>query len=87
MAKKYLWWLAPKEAIARPDLVITQVMDIGDWDDVCKMEVVLGRARLARVLMRAEAGRLSERSWNFWYYRLGGARAGRGPPPRKRVLA
>src|SRR3990172_10860839 len=28
IAKKYLWWLSPREAAARPDLVMTQVMDI-----------------------------------------------------------
>jgi len=86
MAKKYLWWLPPREAAARPDLVITQVMDIGDYEDACRLEAALGREALARALRRAEAGRLSERSWTYWHYRLGRAPAGRVPPRPKRVL-
>ncbi|MGH8681366.1 MAG: hypothetical protein ACREVP_07675 [Burkholderiales bacterium] len=86
MAKKYVWWLSPREAAARPDLVITQVMDIGDYEDACRLEAALGREALARALGRAEAGRLSERSWTYWHYRLGRAAAGRVPPRPKRVL-
>jgi len=87
MAKKYLWWLAPAEAAARPDLIITQVMDIGDYEDVCKLESEMGRQRLVRVLRRAEAGRLSERSWNYWHHRLGLVRSGRVPASPRRVFA
>ena len=71
MARKYVWWLSPAEAAARRDLAITQVMELGDYDDVLSLEAVLGRARLAQALRRAEAGKFSERSWVYWHYRLG----------------
>lgn len=86
MARKYVWWLSPREAAARPDLIITQVMDIGDYEDACRLEAAMGRQALARALRHAEPGRLSERSWAYWHHRLGRAPAGRVPPPPKRAL-
>jgi hypothetical protein len=86
MARKYVWWLPPRDALARPDLVITQVMELGEHEDACRLEAALGRDALARVLARAESGRLSARSWAHWHYRLGLARPGRVPPPPRRSL-
>ena len=86
LARKYVWWLSPREVGARPDLAITQTMDLGDFEDQRRLEAALGRQRLAQVLQRAEAGRLSERSWAYWHYRLGLARPGRVPPPPRRSL-
>jgi len=87
MARKYVWWLSAREAPERPDLVITQVMELGDYDDVCRLEAALGRQAFARALRCAEAGRLSERSWAYWHYRLGLARPGKVPQSPKRTLA
>ena len=86
MATKYVWWLPPREAIARADLIVTQVMDIGDYDDARKLEATLGRQALGAALRRAEAGRLSERSWIYWHHRLGLAPRGRVPPLPARSL-
>jgi hypothetical protein len=86
MARKYVWWLSPREAAARPDLVVTQVMDIGEYEDARRLEAALGREVLARALRHAEPGRLSERSWAYWHHRLGRAPAGRAPRPPRRAL-
>ena len=86
LARKYVWWLSPREVGARPDLAITQTMDLGDFEDQRRLEAALGRQRLAQALQRAEAGRLSARSWAYWHYRLGLARPGRVPPPPRRSL-
>lgn len=83
MARKYLWWLRPGEA-ARPDEVITQVMELGDYDDVLRVETALGRQRLASALRGAGPGRLSPRSWTYWHYRLGLTGPGKAPPPPPR---
>ena len=80
MARKYVWWLSPEEAASRADLVVTQVMELGDYEDACRLESALGREVFAGALRRAEAGRLSERSWTYWHYRLGLAAPGRVPP-------
>ena len=86
LARKYLWWLSGAEVEARPDLAITQTMELGDYEDVLRLEAVLGRERFAQALRRAEAGRFSERSWAYWHYRLGLAQPGRVPKLPKRRL-
>jgi hypothetical protein len=86
MARRYVWWLPPADALKRPHLVAAQVMELGDYDDVVRMESVLGRDALAAALRRAEPGRFSAPSWTFWHYRLGLARSGRVPPLPKRVI-
>lgn len=32
-ARKYIWWKTPDEAVALPERVIAQVMNIGDYAD------------------------------------------------------
>ncbi len=86
MAHKYVWWLSPRDALAQPDLVITQVMELGDYDDACLLEAALGRGALVRALAHAGPGRLSARSWAHWHYRLGLARPGHVPPLPRRSL-
>jgi hypothetical protein len=79
-------WLSPAELEARPELPITQTMELGVYEDQRRLEEALGRERLAQALRRAEAGRFSERSWTYWHYRLGLARPGRVPPlPQRRL--
>ncbi len=86
LARKYLWWLSTAETAARTDLVITQTMELGDFDDQRRLEAALGPKRLAQALRRAEAGRFSARSWTYWHYRLRLASPGRVPPlPRRRL--
>lgn len=82
LARRYVWWLSPGDALARPNFIATQVMEMGDYDDVLKLEATLGREALVRALREAEAGRLSERSWIYWHHRLGVA--GRRIPPLSR---
>lgn len=83
LAKRYVWWLTPQAALARPSFVVTQVMEMGDYEDVLKLEATLGREALVRALREAEAGRLSERSWIYWHHRLGLAGRRIPPPPRR----
>jgi hypothetical protein len=86
MARKYVWWLSPYEALTRPHLVTSQVMELGDYDDMTRLESTLGRDALAAVLREADPGRFSARSWTYWHYRLGLARPGAVPPLPVRVI-
>ena len=70
MASKYVWWKTAAEAAALPDRVIAQVMDIGDYADIQLLANVVGEATLRKVLLHAEAGQFSPRSWCYWHYRL-----------------
>ncbi len=81
LAQKYVWWQSPDIAVGKPERVIAQVMNIGDYDDVQAMATVLGDDVLRDVLIHAEAGQFNERSWHYWHYRLGLARYGEAPVP------
>jgi transposase len=86
MARKYVWWLPPAQALERPHLVASQIMNLGDYGDVRALEAVLDRERLAEVLRAAEPGRFSPRSWSYWHHRLGLAPQKRVPRLRQRTL-
>jgi len=86
LASKYIWWKTPEEALALPERVIAQVMNIGDYDDVQALVRQVGDAVLRQVLAHAEAGQFTARSWAYWHYRLGLARIGHVPAlPVRRV--
>ena len=70
-AGKYIWWKTPDEAVAMPERVIAQVMNIGDYADVHALATLVGDDALRAVLVNAEAGQFSGRSWAYWHYRLG----------------
>jgi len=70
-ASKYIWWKTPDEAVAMPQRVIAQVMNIGDYADVQTLASQVGDEVLREVLSHAEAGQFNERSWAYWHYRLG----------------
>ena len=86
MAQKYVWWLRPAEALKQPSRVVSQVMELGEYDDVCRLEAALGRKGLVAALRAAEPGRFSPPSWAYWHYRLRLAPPGAVPPLRHRVI-
>ena len=43
LAKKYLWWMPPEEAVTMPNRIVAQVMNLGDYDDVPRGIVASGR--------------------------------------------
>ena len=86
-ARRYVWWKTPTEAVAQPDRLIAQVMNMGDHQDVEALARLVGDAVLRDVLQHAEAGQFGERAWAYWHYRLGLADVGRVPPlPTRRLF-
>ncbi len=71
LASKYIWWKTPQEAIAMPERVMAQVMNIGDYSDVQLLANQVGDDALRQVIAHAEAGQFNERSWTYWHLRLG----------------
>jgi hypothetical protein len=69
-AKKYVWWKSEDEAGEQPERVIAQVMNIGDFDDVQTLVMLVGTELLKKILNEAEIGQFSPRSWSYWHYRL-----------------
>jgi hypothetical protein len=85
-AAKYLWWMTPDEAIKRPERIIIQVMNIGDFTDVVAILDAAGEEQAREVLVHDEPGQFSPSSWHYWHYRLGLAEPGFVPPmPIRRV--
>jgi len=86
LAEKYLWWMTPEEALKRPDRILVQVMNIGDFDDVSILLESVGEEQARQLLQHAEAGQFSPRSWHYWHYRLGVSEFGTVPPlPARRM--
>jgi len=86
MAGKYIWWKTPDEALERPERVIAQVMNIGDYEDVQALAEHVGDDVLRDVLTHADAGWFNERSWHYWHYRLGLAELEQVPPMPSRQI-
>jgi hypothetical protein len=62
-------------------------MNLGEFNDACRLVGALGEETLRSVLTHAEAGQFNERSWHYWQYRVGQARPGAVPPPPVRRIA
>jgi len=86
-ASKYIWWKSVDEALSQPERVVAQIMNIGDFDDIQNLETLLGAEVLAHVLIHAEIGQFTPRSWSYWHYRLGLSDVDEVPPLPVRRLA
>lgn len=86
LAQKYIWWKSPQDAVDQPERVIAQVMNIGDFEDVQRLEALAGTEMLVDVLTQAEIGQFTPRSWFYWHYRLGIAAIGEVPALPSRRL-
>jgi hypothetical protein len=87
LAEKYIWWKTPDETLAQPERLFAQVMNIGDYEDVLSLIGSVGENALREVLVNAEVGQFSERSWAYWHYRLGLALPEQIPPMPSRKVA
>lgn len=85
LARKYLWWEPIGNTAHAPARVIAQVMNLGTYDDIRRLEAAVGPSRLAEIMAQAEPGWFSPRSWEFWRGRLArltGARIAQAAPRR-----
>ena len=68
--RKYLWWKPVGGQPHSEDRIIAQTMNLGTWDDTLLLEQTVGKSRLVEIMLRAEPGWFSDRSWEFWRGRL-----------------
>ena len=82
-AARYVWWR--DETPASEDRIIAQVMSIGTWDDIRRLEAAWSPDELREVMLRAQPGWIGAPSWDLWRGRLLAAGAGAIPeaPPRR----
>ena len=80
LAKRYVWWLSPEEALEYPQRVIARIMDMGTFEDIHELFGIVGEASLRLALQSAEAGQFRPRSWSYWQYLLNGLADDTLPP-------
>ena len=71
LASRYIWWQTPDETMTKPEKLMAQIMNIGDYPDVQILVNAVGNEVLRAILATAQAGQFNQRSWNYWHYRLG----------------
>jgi hypothetical protein len=70
LEKKFFWWEPVGTQPRSNARILAQAMDQGSFADIRHLETVLGPDLLADVMLNAEPGWLSDRSWEFWRGRL-----------------
>lgn len=66
IAKKYVWWKTPSDALSHRDHFLCQLMQLGTLDDVLFVRARLGDPAFREALNHAPSGVLDAKSWNFW---------------------
>ena len=85
LEQKYFWW-EPIGSQPRSEVrILAQAMNFAPFNEVRRLETTLEPSRLADVMLGAEAGWISDRSWEFWRGRLQRATGKAIPatPPRR----
>ena len=67
MTRKYIWWKSPEAALQHPKLIISKVMDIGDYHDVQKLAGFYSDDYLHIIVQTSAPGAFSPRSWAYWH--------------------
>jgi hypothetical protein len=80
LARRYIWWQAPEEALRAPHRLIAQVMDLGTLGDIASLRQLAGDGAMRQALAEAAAGEFSDRSWHFWHQMLGDGELVAVPP-------
>src|ERR1700676_4339564 len=68
--RKSLWWRPADGGPHSDDRIIAQTMTLRTYDVYLLLEQAVGRARLTEIMLHAEPGWISDRSWEFWRGRL-----------------
>ncbi|MBA3823451.1 MAG: hypothetical protein H0X24_06010 [Ktedonobacterales bacterium] len=80
-AARYIWWKTVDAALAYPERIVAQVMNLGTFTDIGRLLTVWPTEVLRPLLMQAEPGWFTERSWAFWQLYLGLVPVNGTPPP------
>ena len=78
VARRCIWFMEPKAALAQPAHFIAHVLTYGMWEDVKTLRRYVSDDMLATALDQAPPGVFDGRSWGYWHLTLKGLRH---PPP------
>lgn len=71
LATRYVWWNSREWAYIHVDIFLSNVMDLGNWDDIQCLRREVSDQVLKQVLINAPAGYFHPRSWDYWHVKLG----------------
>lgn len=71
MARKYVWWKSPEEALSDQQHFVAQLMTLGTLEDTQWLRSRFSRDQLENTLHNAPAGVFTGRAWHYWHIRLG----------------
>ena len=70
LESKFFWW-EPVGSQPRSDArILAQAMSMAGFEEVRRLEQMVGHDRLIEIMLQAEPGWIDERSWEFWRGRL-----------------
>lgn len=70
LAKKYVWWKTPEDALADETHFIAQLMTLGTLEDTQWLRGNFSDDELREVLNQAPPGVFNGRAWHYWHLRL-----------------
>lgn len=73
LENKFFWWESVTTHPRSPNRIIAQAMDGALFEDIRRLEMTLALDQLANVMVHAQPGWFSDRSWELWRGRLKGA--------------
>jgi hypothetical protein len=81
IARAYVWWKAPEQALKDRRHFLLSIMQYATWQDAMAVLSAFGRGEFRKALRSALPGILSDKSWRFWHMYLGMADSPEGAPP------
>lgn len=87
LGRRYLWWKPVGDEAHPFERSVAQIMNMGTYDDIRRLEAVLDADLMANVMLVAQPGWFSARSWEFWRGRLSLSSSAIIPeaPPRRTI--
>ncbi|HVX74253.1 MAG: hypothetical protein ACTHKD_00745 [Devosia sp.] len=70
LASRYLWWEPVAGHVHSPPRKLAQIMHLGTYDDIRRLEALVDAAVLAGVMRGSAPGWFDDKSWDFWRGRL-----------------
>ena len=70
LAMHYIWWESPEWAYQHPEIFLANLMNLGNWNDICLARRLLGDHLLKEALLNAPPGYFSHRSWDYWHLKF-----------------
>lgn len=67
LAKTYVWWKKPQQALDDQNHFLCQIMRWASWDDAMTVLTFYGNEAFMKALQESPPGIFDERSWNFWH--------------------